>query len=88
MADIEIYMTAVCPFCIRAKRLLDKKGVDYSERCVDQNPGFWEEIEDRCGRDTVPQLFIGDHHVGGFDDMVELDFDGELDQLLGLVTEG
>lgn len=84
MPEVIIYTTATCPFCVRAKNLLDKKGVTYQELRVDQNPGLWKEIEERTGRNTVPQLFIDEFHVGGYDDMVDMDMDGELDPRLGI----
>lgn len=83
MAAIQIYTSQLCGYCQRARRLLERKGVEYEEIRVDGDPERWREMTARSGRDTVPQLFIGERHVGGFDDMVELDLDGELDPLLG-----
>lgn len=82
MPRIQMYATAVCPYCVRARRLLEKKGVDYEEIRVDQDREQHQVMLKRSGRDTVPQIFIGDRHIGGFDDMVELDMDDELDPLL------
>lgn len=82
MSNIVLYTSASCPFCTRAKALLEKKGASYEELSVDATPSLWNEIMQRCGRNTVPQLFVGERHVGGFDDMVELDMDDELDPLL------
>lgn len=85
MAKVEIYSTASCPFCVRARTLLDKKGVSYTEYRVDNDPTLRPEMESRAsGRTSVPQIFIDDYHVGGFDDLSELDLDGELNQRLGL----
>lgn len=85
MPNVEIYTTASCPFCVRAKRLLEKKGVDYTNFAVDEHPELRPEMEERAaGRTSVPQIFIDDYHVGGFDDMVDLDMEGKLDELLGL----
>ena len=84
MPQIQLYTSQLCPYCQRARRLLERKGVSYEEIRVDLEPARWDEMTRRSGRDTVPQLFIGERHVGGFDDMVELDMDGELDPLLGL----
>jgi len=84
VTQIQIYTSQLCPYCQRARRLLERKGVTYEEIRVDLEPGRWNEMSKRSGRDTVPQLFVGERHVGGFDDMVELDMDGELDTLLGL----
>ncbi|GAB4350730.1 MAG: glutaredoxin 3 [Gammaproteobacteria bacterium] len=84
MAEVVLYATASCPYCQRARRLLDRKGVRYEEISLDREPHRWEEMEQRSGRNTVPQLFIDGKSIGGFDEMAELDFDGELDRLLGL----
>jgi len=84
MPEVVIYATGGCPYCQRARRLLEKKGVQYTEIRVDLEPTRWAEMEARSGRGTVPQIFIGDHHVGGYDDTVALDAEGGLDPLLGL----
>ncbi len=84
MPEIVIYTTQTCGYCQRAKRLLERKGVGFDEIRVDLDPVRWREMSERSGRNTVPQLFVGARHVGGFDDMVDLDLDGELDTLLGL----
>jgi glutaredoxin 3 len=85
MSNVVMYTTGSCPYCVRAKNLLQKKGVSYQELRVDQDPVLRSEMESRSrGRRTVPQIFIGEFHVGGFDDMCELDSDGKLDPLLGL----
>jgi len=77
-----MYSTGLCPYCARAKMLLDDKGVDYQEIRVDQQPELRAEMEAKSGRHTVPQIWIGEHHVGGFDDMWMLDRQGRLDPLL------
>ena len=79
---VEMYSSALCPFCLMARRLLAKKGVDVVIHSVDGDPGVRAEMQARSGRHTVPQIFIGDRHIGGCDDLQELDFDGELDALL------
>ena len=84
MANVVMYTTGSCPYCVRARNLLDKKGVKYTEYRVDQNPELRPEMEKRSGGTSVPQIFVDDRHIGGCDDMYELDFDGELDTLLGL----
>ena len=85
MPNVVIYTTAACPYCIRARNLLDKKGVGYTDIRIDDRPDLRPEMEQKAGgRTSVPQIFIDDFHVGGFDDMAELDIDGELDQRLGL----
>jgi len=84
MAKVLMYSTAVCPYCVRAEQLLLKKGVVDIEKVridIDQDR-FAEMMERSNGRRTVPQIFIGDTHVGGYDDMVDLDMDGELVPLL------
>lgn len=83
MASVTIYTTSICPYCFRAKRLLDKKGVSYEEIDVGGDPELRQTMRERAnGRHTVPQIFIGERHVGGCDDLFELDMDGELDALL------
>lgn len=86
MSKVVIYSTATCPYCMAAKNLLAKKGVSYVEIRIDREPGKREEMVARAKRTSVPQIFIGDTHVGGFDDMVALDRAGGLDPLLGSVA--
>ncbi len=87
MPKVVVYCTGLCPYCTRALALLDKKGVEYETIRIDQHPERREEMESRSGRTSVPQIFIDDFHVGGFDDMVDLDMDGELDPRLGIAGE-
>jgi glutaredoxin 3 len=82
MATIEIYTNAWCPFCTRAKRLLDERGLEYQEYDIDQEPERRAEMTKRSGRVTVPQIFIDRAHVGCSDDLARLHLSGELDQLL------
>jgi glutaredoxin 3 len=82
-ADIVMYTTGWCPFCMRAKTLLDRKGVKYREINVEDDPALREEMQKRSGRRTVPQIFVGDRHVGGFDELSALERAGELDPLVG-----
>lgn len=83
MPHILMYTTAVCPYCIRAEQLLRRKGVTEIEKIrVDEAPERREEMMARTGRRTVPQIFIGDFHVGGCDDLHDLDHQGRLDALL------
>ncbi len=84
MPQVVIYTTQTCPYCERARRLLSRKGVAFQEIPVDQDRARWDEMIARSGRHTVPQIFIDDFHVGGYDDMVALDLDGELDLRLGV----
>ena len=84
MAKVEIYTTPICGYCARAKRLLDRKGVNYTEIDLWQEPKRREEMIRRAdGRRTVPQVFIDGRGVGGSDDIHALDARGELDRLLG-----
>ncbi|MFA5581098.1 MAG: glutaredoxin 3 [Paracoccaceae bacterium] len=83
MAQVELYTTPTCPYCIAAKRLLDQKGVSYSNVDVAAAPERRQEMTQRAnGGRTVPQIFIDGRHIGGFDDMARLDRDGKLDPLL------
>jgi glutaredoxin 3 len=83
MPDILIYTTNICPYCIMAKRLLDKKGATYTEINVDSQTGLREEMMRKTNRRTVPQIYIGELHVGGFDDLYALEQQKQLDTLLG-----
>jgi len=85
MADIEIFTTQVCPYCVRAKRLFDKKGVSYREIDVSTDAELRESMTARAGgRRTVPQIFIDGEHIGGCDDLYALESKGGLDGKLGL----
>ena len=82
MAKIEIYTKATCPYCHRAKALLSEKGVAFEELPIDGNAEKREEMIQRSGRTTVPQIFIDAQHIGGCDDLYALDSRGGLDPLL------
>jgi len=82
MKPVKIYTTPWCPYCVRAKRLLDKKGVFYQEIDVDNDDEARIRLAEQTGRRTVPQIFIGEHHVGGSDDLHALEAQGKLDALL------
>ena len=83
MAKVMMYATGVCPYCVMAERLLRAKGVAEIEKIrVDLDPARREEMMSRTGRRTVPQIYIGERHVGGFDDLSALDREGGLDPLL------
>ncbi|MHB1240220.1 MAG: glutaredoxin 3 [Gammaproteobacteria bacterium] len=82
-----MYCSGDCAYCSRAERLLVSKGVEIHKIRVDEFPERRAEMTRLTGRNTVPQIFIGTRHVGGFDDLVELDIDGELDELLGPLTQ-
>lgn len=78
-----MYSTAVCPYCVRAEQLLRSKGVTEIDKIrVDLEPALREEMMQRTGRRTVPQIYIGTTHVGGYDDLAALDRAGKLDPLL------
>jgi glutaredoxin 3 len=79
---VKIYTTPICPYCIRAKRLLDTKGVPYDEIDVSADDQARIDLAERTGRRTVPQIFIGEHHVGGSDELHALEREGKLDPLL------
>ncbi len=81
--QVLMYSTAVCPYCTMAERLLKSKGVEEIEKVrVDLDPAVRETMMAKTGRRTVPQIYIGDTHVGGFDDLSALDRAGKLDELL------
>ena len=83
MASVEIYTKVTCPYCVRAKRLLEMKKIDYREIAVDRGGAPKEEMVQRAnGRSTVPQVFIDGRHIGGCDDLMNLEYDGKLDALL------
>ena len=77
-----MYSTRICPYCRMAERLLAKRGIEPEKVLVDDNPGRREEMIRLTGRTSVPQIFIGPHHVGGYCELVALDRDGKLDTLL------
>ncbi|WP_254722286.1 glutaredoxin 3 [Gilvimarinus xylanilyticus] len=82
VAKVRMYTTAICPFCVNAKRLLASKGVEAEEIRVDREPGLRQKMMAESGQQTVPQIWIGERHVGGFTDLWALDKRGELDSLL------
>jgi glutaredoxin 3 len=83
MSKITIYSKPHCPYCVRAKELLDRKKVEYLEIDLIKNMDKREEMIVRSGRATVPQIFIGELHIGGFTDLIELENKGKLEKLLG-----
>lgn len=84
MAKINIYSTLFCPYCTRAKMLLEQKGMEYNEIRVDVETERRKEMMELSGRTSVPQIFIDDDHIGGCDDLYHLEAQGELDAKLGL----
>ena len=85
-AGVLMYSTRFCPYCVRARLLLDSKKVGYEDIGVDTRPELRREMMDKSGRRTVPQIWIGDRHVGGYDDLARLERAGELDELLKQVS--
>ena len=84
MANVVVYSLKVCPYCVRAKQLLNSKDVKYQEILVDGRQDLLEEVMQKSGgRKTLPQIFIDDYHIGGFDDLYALEKEGKLDPLLG-----
>lgn len=82
MKHVRVYSTRVCPYCMMAKRFLERKGVPYEEVLLDQNPALRAEIINSTGHRTVPQIFVGDTFIGGFNELSALDRAGDLDPLL------
>ena len=81
-AEVIMYSTRFCPYCVRARGLLHSKRVNYTEIAVDGAPELRHEMIERSGRYTVPQIWIGEQHVGGYDDLALLERQGRLDKLL------
>ena len=84
MPKVVMYTTLICPYCVHAKALLKRKGVEFQELQIEGNRELMREMLERSRRRTVPQIFIDEYHVGGYDDLAELDVSGELDGMLGL----
>tara|TARA_R110002096_G_scaffold196928_20_gene379912 strand:+ start:2081 stop:2344 length:264 start_codon:yes stop_codon:yes gene_type:complete len=82
--NIKVYSGRLCTYCNAAKRLLDSKDAQYEEILIDDDPALREEMEKLSGRTSIPQIFIGDTHVGGFDDLAELNREGKLNDMLGV----
>ena len=81
--EIVMYSTGWCPYCVRARALLERKGLEFREIKIDEDPAERDAMLARSGgRRTVPQIFVGDHHVGGFDDLYALEKAGKLDELI------
>lgn len=80
---VTVYTTRFCPYCVRAKQLLSQKGVEFTEHAVDGQPQMRAELRKKSGQSTVPQIWIGDVHVGGCDELFALERQHKLDALLG-----
>ncbi|AHF00614.1 glutaredoxin [Thiomicrospira aerophila AL3] len=83
--EVIVYANNTCPYCSKARKLLEQKGVAYTWHNIDQIPNGWQKVKEVSGRNTIPQIFIGDHHVGGCDDLYAADKSGQLDELLAKV---
>ncbi len=81
--EVKVYSSRFCGYCVAAERLLSSKGIEYQLIKVDEDPAMFDYMIEASGRRTVPQIFIGKHHVGGFDDLSAINQSGELDSLLG-----
>ena len=85
---VEMYTTAICPYCVAAKNFLRSKGLEYTEQRVDNDPDQRALMLQRTGgRRSVPQIFVNDVHIGGFDDLVAADRDGRLAEIIGIKGE-
>jgi glutaredoxin 3 len=84
MSKVILYSADWCPFCVRAKRLLEEKKIDFKEVNVDEHPNLRQEITAKTGHKTIPQIFINDQFIGGFSELSALNERGELDQMLGI----
>lgn len=82
MKQVTIYTTATCPFCIRALMLLNSKAVEYKQIAVDGNPSLRADMAQQAGRTSVPQIWVGDQHIGGCDELHQFERTGQLDALL------
>ncbi|MBA3535430.1 MAG: glutaredoxin 3 [Tatlockia sp.] len=82
MAKVILYSTTYCPYCTRARQLLENKGIEYTEIKIDEKPDKRQEMITKSGRTSVPQIFINGQHIGGCDDMYALEHQGQLDKLL------
>lgn len=87
-ARVRIYASRLCPYCIWARQLLASRGITYELMDVDRNPQLWADMEARSGRRTVPQIFVNDRAIGGYEDLAALDSRGELQRMLGLQAHG
>ena len=82
MSQVVLYGTRFCPFCTAARRLLTAKGINYQDIALDNDPTLRTSVMDKSSRNTVPQIWVGDVHVGGYTDLRQLEVDGHLDKLI------
>ena len=85
-APVTLYRTSICPYCVMAARLLDKRGIAYEEISLDNKPAERAALQERTQFLTVPQIFVGQHFVGGYTDLAAIERSGELDRLLAQVS--
>lgn len=83
MPSITLYTTRFCPYCVAARQLLQSKGVEFTDIPVDGDSELRQQMAQRAGQQTVPQIWIGDTHVGGYTDLAQLERSGEFDRLIG-----
>ena len=86
-AKVKMYSTRFCPYCIRARMMLESKGIEFEDIGVDGDPERRREMMELSGRRTVPQIWVGDTHVGGYDDLAALEYQGALDELLEMTPQ-
>ena len=82
MKKVVIYSTRICPYCMRAKNFFEKRNITFDEIRIDQDSAQMQKMMEMSKRQSVPQIFIGDYHIGGFDDLIKHDMDGKLEGLL------
>lgn len=82
MSQVVVYANQSCPYCVRARKLLDGKGVEYELIDVGGSAQLWAQMEAHSGRNTIPQVFVNGQHVGGFDELYATDQSGQLDEML------
>ena len=87
MSEVVLYGTRFCPFCTAARRLLTAKGINYQDIPLDDDASLRAEIMERSARNTVPQIWVGDVHIGGYTDLRQFEVDGRLQQLVGSGVE-
>ena len=84
MKKIIIYSTRICPYCVRAKNFFSKKNIEYTEIMIDRDPEQMREMMEKSGRQSVPQIFIGETYVGGYNELKSLEREGKLNSLLDI----
>ena len=82
--EVVVYGTSTCGYCGAARMLLTKKRIRFRDLLLDKDPELRREMQDKSGSTSVPQIFIGDRHIGGYDDLAQLDANGELDRIMGI----